>query len=322
MKKLITIIYLYLCSYTIIAQVSSTYFESKDAFKSFPELRHTKIQELTAKKMPPFDIEKLLKEDRETEGMDIPFRFGHGFDVNYTMEDGIWEEQGAKRIWSMKIESPGAYSLNFIFDELHLTAGAQLHIFNTEGSMVYGPVTEKQNLTEGIFMTNLIAGDVVVIQISEPAISREKSVLKISRVVHAYKNTFPFTPESNTRAAIYNCHNDIACDTAWTKESNGVARILLFGANHLCTGSLLNNTSQDFTPYILTAFHCIDTEMFSGCPNGVLSANEISKAENWSFQFQYKKTTCNGSTIYSTIDYNRPEFPGPHSYAGIPTTLR
>ena len=105
MKSVITIVVSLLCSYSIIAQVPTTYFEGKDAFNTFTSLRHSKVQELTTKRMPPVDVERLLKEDRETEGMDIPFRFGHGFDVNYTMKDGIWEEQGAERIWSLKFES-------------------------------------------------------------------------------------------------------------------------------------------------------------------------------------------------------------------------
>ena len=67
MKNVIVLIILLLCFYTIKAQVPTTYFEGKDAFKSFPVLRHSRAQELTTKKMPPIDIEKLLKEDRETE---------------------------------------------------------------------------------------------------------------------------------------------------------------------------------------------------------------------------------------------------------------
>jgi len=29
-----------------------------------------------------------LEEDRYLEGLDMPFRFGHGFDVDYTIKDG------------------------------------------------------------------------------------------------------------------------------------------------------------------------------------------------------------------------------------------
>ena len=54
--------------------------------------------------------------------------------------------------------------------------------------MVYGPITEKQNIPKGynFFLTDLIAGDEVVIQLSEPNISKETSKLKISKAIHAY----------------------------------------------------------------------------------------------------------------------------------------
>ncbi len=158
-EKYNSFICILMCTYTITAQVTTTYFESKDAFKLFSTLRQSKSQDFLTKRMPELDTEKLLKEDEENEGLDIPYRFGYGFDVNYTLEDGTWEELDSMRIWSMKFVSPSAYSLNFIFKELHLCPGARLYIFNTEGSMVYGPVTEKQNIEDGTFLTGLVIGD-------------------------------------------------------------------------------------------------------------------------------------------------------------------
>ena len=31
------------------------------------------------------------------------------------------------------------------------------------------------------------------------------------------------------------------------------------GGEYVCTGTLLNNVAQDWTPYFLTANHCVDT---------------------------------------------------------------
>ena len=175
--------------------------------------------------------------------------------------------------------------------------------------MVYGPVTEKQNLTEGFFLTDLIAGDEIIIQLLEPANSKETSNLSISRVVHAYKNMFPFDPMSSQRAATLTCYYDVACYSAWMSESDAVALVLLSDGTSWCTGSLLNNTAQNFRPFFLTAFHCIDTERLpNGCSDGVLSNTEISNAENWMFRFQYKKTTCSGNITSTVIDYNQANF--------------
>jgi hypothetical protein len=290
-------------SLTASAQVYTHYSESKDALKSFPALKQVEAEKIALKKMPQVDVNKLLEEDRELEGLDIPFRFGNGFDVDYTLEDGTWSEEGKTRIWSMKFSSPGAYSLNFIFSELSLASGTELYVFNPDGSMVYGPVTAEQNISEGTFLTDLVMGDEVVIQLIEPGISEEKSNLKISGVVHAYKNMFPFENSIGLRAATLTCHNDVACFPAWELESNAVALVLLPSGTSFCSGSLLNNTAANYKPYFLSAFHCIDSS-----PDGVLSAGERTASENWAFRFNYKRTTCNGSTTASYVTYNQAYF--------------
>lgn len=311
MKNLfLSVAVLLMCAFSAIAQVTTTYFEGKDAFKSLPALRQQQSKEISTKRMPKFDTEKLLWEDRENEGMDIPYRFGYGFDVSYSLNDGTWEELDSVRIWSLKISSPGAYSLNFIFEELWLCQDAQLYIFNTEGSMVYGPVTEKQNIKSGKFLTSLLVGDEVIIQLTEPFNSKEKSALKISKVIHAYQNSIWCFLFGIGCSSSNSCpHNDINCYPEWSNESDAVAMVLVSSsqgeATALCTGSLLNNTAQDYRPFFLTAFHCIDIETnWFGCPDRDLSPNEIAMAEEWLFQFRYKKTSCNGSATSTIINYN------------------
>ncbi|MCL2651977.1 MAG: hypothetical protein FWD60_13280 [Candidatus Azobacteroides sp.] len=107
MKNVILLIVLLLSAFMMTAQVKSTRFRGKDAFKSFPEMRHSKSNHISTKKMPKVDTESLFREDQANEGLDIPFRFGYGFDVSYTLNDGTWEEQDSVKIWSLKITSQG-----------------------------------------------------------------------------------------------------------------------------------------------------------------------------------------------------------------------
>jgi hypothetical protein len=209
-------------------------------------------KETALKQMPQFDARKMLEEDKELEGLDVPFRFGKGFDVDYTLKDGVWTKQGDKRIWSLRFSSSGAYSLNFIFSELNLIPDAELYIFNADGSMVYGPVTDVQNISKGAtFLTDLIAGNEVTIQLIEPVATKSSSSLRISRVVHAYKNMLPFIAEIAPGAgnALLSCHNDVTCYSAWDGESKAVAMVLLSSGDATCSGSLLNNTANDFKSY-------------------------------------------------------------------------
>lgn len=280
------------------AQVNSKIFKSNEAFRENTKLKP--FLKCSLKKMPQFDVNELYEEDKRTKGMDIPFRFGKGFDVNYTLQDGTWEISDTGRIWSLEISSLGAFSLNFIFDELFLPEGTELYIYNTEGTMVYGPLTSAQNLSKGTFLTDLIMGNTSIIQIFEPKGIKNQTKLRIKKVVHGYRNMFSNLSGQGSSGV---CNNDICCFPDWTDESFAVAMVLLSNGTEWCSGSLVNNTAQDLRSYFLTAFHCIDESR-----DEWLSADEIDNAQNWMFRFKYKKITCSGSYNYLTSTYNRANF--------------
>ncbi|MDR1200915.1 MAG: trypsin-like peptidase domain-containing protein [Tannerellaceae bacterium] len=95
---------------------------------------------------------------------------------------------------------------------------------------------------------------------------------------------------------LLDCHNDVCNYPAWSTQSDAVARILVTGGTAFCSGALLNNTSQDFKPYFLSAFHCIDSD--EDC---ALSSSEKEDPIAWTFEFQYK--TCAYSVSYSQADF-------------------
>ncbi|MDR0700094.1 MAG: hypothetical protein LBG28_12920, partial [Tannerella sp.] len=246
MKKIVfTLSTMLACMTGVNAQVSSTLFHQKDAFETYPALK-TISADVPVKQMPEVNVEELLAEDEELAGLDVPFRFGYGFDVSYTLDDGHWTLSDDVNVWDLKVASSGAYSLNFIFDRLSLAGGAELYIYSTDGSMVYGPVTSADNLpgentpsasdfsslqqqeeSGRLFLTDLVAGDEVIIRLVEPANVPGSSYLRISKVVHGYVNTFPSLNENELSAATLSCHNDVACYSNWTDESDAVALVLL-----------------------------------------------------------------------------------------------
>lgn len=186
-----TIIFLIFLSVlqVVYAQVEAKFFPKGDAFDQVKLIKdHPKTKKTT--KLPSFDIQKLIDEDKLNESMDIPFRFGKGFDTEKTLADGEWSNVDEGRLWSMEFQSSGAYSINFVFDQFFLPDSAKLYVTNTNGTMLYGPVTSKQNTKNGYFLTDLIQGDDVTIYLYEPNSKKGKSKLNIKRVVHAYKNLF------------------------------------------------------------------------------------------------------------------------------------
>ena len=285
------------------AQTPSYLFKNKDAANMFSFLYNQTQTDIPKKTLNYTAVKQTpISDNNEDELVAVPFYFGYDFDVDYTMSDGVWVNDGDKRIWQLEINSTNAYSLNFIFSELNLIPDAELYIYNLDGSMVYGAVTASQNLSGETeqFLTDLVAGDKVIIKLIEPLRSANSSVIRISKVIHAYIDVFNF--ENMQKVTEFNCHNDIACYPDWEKESNAVAFLIM--GNGLCTGALLNNTSNNKKGYFLTAFHCIDREPYGS----VLSETEKNATQNWAFRFRHKNETCNGSAYASYFTYNGANF--------------
>jgi len=299
MKRLFLLFLFTFVLYTVYGQVETKYYPKGNAFEQEKHISgHPKANKI--KEFSSFDVEKMKKEDEQNKGLDIPFRFGKGFDTKITLADGEWTDVKGGRLWSMGFRSNGAYSINFVFEGFYLPDSARLYAANIDGTIFYGPVTSKQNTKTGYFLTDLIQGDEVILYLFEPDTEKGKSELTIKRVVHAYKNVMSFGNLGGSES----CNNDIACFPAWDEKSDAVALVLLSDGTEWCSGSLLMTANQSFIPYFLSAFHCIDRYS----PFGSLSSTEISNAENWMFKFQYKMSSCGGSTATAGVTFNGADF--------------
>jgi len=301
MKKAIIILISLFNILFVYGQVESRLFPNHNALDKISMAKNIN-RSPKIKKMPSFNKQVLLDEDVANEGLDIPFRFGKGFDTNITLSDGNWTEVENGRLWSMEFESQGAYSINFVFNDFYLPEGAELYITNKDETMLYGPVTSEQNTKNGFFLTDFIEGDNVTIYLFEPTDKRGLAKLTVKRVIHAYKNLFADFSYGNYGNS-ESCNNNIDDFPAWDLESDAVALVLLQDGTELCSGSLLMTANQSFKSFFLSAFHCVDTD-----ENGSLSASEISSAENWMFKFKYKRSTYTGNSRTSGITYNGAAF--------------
>ena len=138
--------------------------------------------------MPPIDADALLAEDAANEGQTVPFRFGWGHEVQLGLEEaGLWEElPDGNRLWRLRVQSPGAWSINLVFDRYALPEGARLWVHNDAGR-VLGAFTSSLNQPHGMFATEPIPGDAVTLEYVEPA-SAPIGSLRVGQVVHAYRD--------------------------------------------------------------------------------------------------------------------------------------
>ncbi len=293
------IILLLLCIFNIFvidAQVKTKYYHKGNVAPVMSQFIPQKQSSTVTKAMPSFNVDSLKNEDEKKNGLDIPFRFGKDFEVNFSLKDGIWEYNDYGRLWALCVESKGASSLNFIFKDFYLPESAELIIENEDRTVIYGPVTSNTIPKNGVFLTDVIRGDNVKILLFEPFKCMGKSSLTINKVIHGYRDINSYY---GTIGSSNPCNIDVACYPEYEKESNAIGLVLLSSGYEWCSGALLMSTDILYKPYFLTAFHCIDMNQ-----DQTLSDTEISDAQDWMFKFMYRKESCNGTDIISGITYN------------------
>lgn len=251
---------------------------------SFQKNQIKKISKIQTVKMPSFSVTDMLKEDSINTKTDKPFRFAKGFMVNYSIRNsGTWDTlYYGDKLWRLVLKSPGAFSINIIFSEYHIPDGAKVFIYSKDSSNIIGAFTSKNNSESNILATLPVKGDEIIIEYFEPKDVAYLGHLTVGKISHDYIGMGCFDPPSggSCKGLSASCERDINCaeGSNLQNEKQAVSRIFING-DELCTGSLLNNTAQDGTPYFLTANHCV-------CNNDL--ANTVVAV------FNYESPTCGG----------------------------
>jgi len=226
-----------------------------------------------------------------------PMKAGFGIPVVITPDEygQFMELENGKKLWQLKIHASGALGLGLVFDDFYLDAGDRMFVYNTDGSFHAGAFTSINNNPDNVFSTHIVPGDTLVIELETAALPGEaakepgeaaatSSRLQISEVIFIDNGgeLSLFTGEKEVGSS-GDCQVGINCPEGnnWQDEKRGVARILLRegGAWYWCTGSLMNNTAQDGTPYMLTSDHCGDSSL-------------PEDYDVWQFYFNFERPGC------------------------------
>ncbi len=208
-------------------------------------------------------------------------KFAKSFDVDISPENsGVWDSVDGMKIWRVDIRSQGAYSLNILFDRAILPTGASIFIYTPDHRILRGAFNANNEQSSGMLPIFPLEGDEIVVEYNEPETVSTHGELHISKVNHGYKNSIGNRPLGDAGV----CNMDVYCAGAAIvrKEKEAVVQLVIAGTD-LCTGTLVNNTKLDKTPYLLTAGHCIT------------SAND---AQQTVFSFNYESPFCGtGSSV-------------------------
>jgi len=238
----------------------------------------------------PFDRELLRQEDLARRDTGLPPRFALPEEVFLTpATDGVWESLDRHfDVWRLRVQAPGALSLNFGFTAYRLPKGGRLTIHPARDLVAGDPrgvriFTDRDNEDHGQLWTPVVVADDVVIELVLPRESRRDYELALTAVNKGYRLFGEDPDKAGT------CNIDVICPEGddWRAEINSVA-VYSTGGSTFCTGFMVNNTAQDETPYFQTAYHC-----------GITSSNAASLVVYWNFQ----SPTCGQQSGGSLTDF-------------------
>lgn len=210
-----------------------------------------------------------------------PLRFAIPVQVALTIDDGQWIEVEGGRLWRVEVLSANAYTARLRLAGVNLPAGQQLRLSNPgQQESVIGPIEGVGEFGDGSAWGLALPTNRTMIEWFVPSGVKVRA-LPFAGVeyYHGYRNIFSEVSVGNEGGVAGNCHNQPACYSTWSNESNGTIR-LLFGG-FLCSGQLTATTAADETPYVSTANHCISTQ---------------AEANSCQFNFFYRANTCGGTT--------------------------
>ena len=159
------------------------------------------------------------------------------------------------RVKQIGIRSPGAYSINLLLSDFEIPPGGKLFLYNADHSYVIGSFDCRNNSPDKLLPIQPVAGESIVIEYSEPADVPFAGHFIISEVNHDYRDILRTEPKGDNNTD-YACMPDALCSGA-AEETVRSTVLLIINGNTLCSGSLLNNTSDDGRPYLLTGVHCL-----------------------------------------------------------------
>ena len=136
---------LVLSTSTLHAQVRTKRFGQPQNLSAFGITSGNK-QGTPTLSLSAIDAAPLLLEDEAEGKLGRPFRFGLNRAVDVDIIGAAAQtEQNGTRTYSYQITADGAFSINLIFDRFRLKPGSKLYLYNSERTMLIGPITDAQN---------------------------------------------------------------------------------------------------------------------------------------------------------------------------------
>lgn len=248
------------------------------------------------------DMVQIMNEDASDEKNGEMYKVARIIDVNMNMDNcGTTDilADGTK-VWRVRISCEGAKALKVMCEEFYIPNGAELFLYNENRQQVV-KVDASNNPKFGTYYSpKMIQGDALYLEYVQPASVVGEPVLNIDALSYFYRGVDAFVgyyaqKRETGFGESYDCEVNVNCPAGanWQDQKKGVAEIFIISgwSGGFCSGTLVNNTSNDGTPYFLTADHC----------GGVEAASSVGQ---WEFYFNFEASGCTNPTSepqYQTV---------------------
>lgn len=237
------------------------------------------------------DMAAIEVEDETKDGRVDNYRVAVNIDVSAdVLSNGTWmETPSGDLLWRLGIKVPGAKALGLYFsEEVSIPEGGKLHAYNHKRSQYVGAYTSN---TPGFKAMEMIEGDLITLEYLMPAGATQMPTIQLESVAYFYRGvedriaffrdgTLEVTSGDRLHGS---CQVDVACSeiSGWEEQRDAAVHYSFSdgGGTYVCSGSVINNTNFDCTPFILSANHCGEPTS-----SGDFSGNV--------WYFNYQRPTC------------------------------
>lgn len=211
----------------------------------------------------PIALPPTIPPKEETPRSDLPRpmvqQIGYVLPVDHPMLASVpWAQlPDGGAVLRVELRSPDALGLRVQLSDASGWNGMELRVYEPGGLTVLGPYSSPHLLREKSWWTPTIFGDTIGLEFYLPPGAPLPDPLPEILAVAYINCRCAFAP-----GATGGCHNDVTCSADWATDASAVTRITFIsgGGCSACTGALLNRPGDDFSPLLMTANHCVDTQ--------------------------------------------------------------
>ncbi len=301
-KTLLALTLLTSCSYLSSAQIS---------FGGLPlSLTSSEVAVSNQYFSPVFyktpDLKQMMLEDEKISRSSLkPYHAGIlvGTDISFPQSGTMVTLADGRKVWRAQMNMGDVPSLLFYYDQFALPKGVKFFLSNANNKQILGAFTDNNNTPEGLFVTQEIQGGIVNLELDiESGVDVSAIKLHINKAGVMYRassglSLFGGNDDNGTAAKPTGdpiagnssvCEINAVCPAGqnYPEQRKATMRIIMpMGNNYIgfCTGTLVNNTKGDCTPYVLTATHCEENN----------NKTDITFAQ-WLFYFNFEAPDCAG----------------------------